>query len=245
MKKDLEFLKNIYIAHRGLHNIEKGIPENSVLAFKEALKINQPIELDLHLLKDGKIVVFHDNNLYRMTGYNRDIKECTYNEIRKLRLLNTDESIPLFEDVLKLINGKVLLDIEFKHDLPAGNLEPKACKYLDNYTGKFVVKSFDPYIVKWFKKHRPNYIRGQLAYDFEDDEELGSLKKFICKKMLLNFITKPNFIAYGLQSLPNKRVAKYRNKNYPILAWTIRLNKDLEKAKKYSDSFIYEKIKIK
>ncbi len=95
MKKNLDFLKGIYIAHRGLYHKEKGIPENSIRAFKEAVKRNIPVELDVHLLKDGNIVSFHDDNLSRMTGYNKMIKDCTYEEISGLRLLDTNEKIPL------------------------------------------------------------------------------------------------------------------------------------------------------
>ena len=244
LKKDLDFLKGIYIAHRGLHNNEAGIPENSLLAFKEALKLNMPVEFDLHLLKDGNIAVFHDDNLNRMTGCDKDIKNCTYNEIKDLKLLDTDERIPLFEDVLKLAGGKVLLDIEFKSDFPAGNLESKACEYLDNYNGDFVVKSFDPFSVRWFKKNRPDFVRGQLACNFAENKTLSSLKKFICRNMLVNIITNPDFIAYELQSMPNKKVAKYRKKKYPILIWTVRSDEDLKNSEKYGDSFIYENIII-
>ena len=244
MKKNLDFLKGIYIAHRGLYHNEKGIPENSIRAFKEAVKRNIPVELDVHLLKDGNIVVFHDDNLNRMTGYNKMIKDCTYEEIRELRLLDTNEKIPLFEKVLQVIDGKVLIDIELKYDAERGKLETKLCSFLDNYKGKFIVKSFSPYIVRWFKKNRPEYIRGQLATDYKNEKSLGFIKRFIAKNMLYNFITKPDFIAYDLKALPNKRIERYRKKSYPILIWTIRTYEELKIAKQYGDSYIYEKIQV-
>ena len=108
MKKDLSFLKENLIAHRGAHNINKGIPENSINAFKEAIKNNYIIELDIHLLKDNNIVVFHDDDLKRMTGVDKKLKDTTYEEIKDLKLQNTDNYIPLFKDVLDLINGKIL-----------------------------------------------------------------------------------------------------------------------------------------
>lgn len=241
---DTKNLKGKCFAHRGVHDNKNGIPENSMLAFKTAIEKNTNIELDLHLLKDGKIVVFHDDNLHRMTGYSKDLKECTYDEIKNLKLLNTDEIIPLFEDILKLVDGKVSLDIEFKSDLPVGRLEEKACKYLDKYNGEFIVESFSPYSVNWFKKNRPNFIRGQLSCNFEDNETLNNFQKFIMKNMLLNFITRPDFIAYRLDSLPNRKVARYRRKGIPIFIWTIKSDEDLREAKKYGDSFIYENINI-
>ncbi|MCL2382949.1 MAG: glycerophosphodiester phosphodiesterase [Oscillospiraceae bacterium] len=238
---EIEKLKGRLFAHRGLHDIDKGIPENSMLAFEKAVKKGTDIELDLHLLKDGNVVVFHDDDLRRMTGVKRVLKKCTYDEIKNLKLLATNETIPLLKDVLELVSGKVLLDVEFKYDIPAGDLESKACEYLDNYKGEFIVKSFNPYSVNWFRKNRPSFLRGQLSSNFKG-EKLNFLKKFVMKNMLLNFITKPDFIAYGLKALPNKRVEKYRRKGTPILVWTITSNEELEEAKKYGDSYIFENI---
>lgn len=240
MKKDLSFLKENLIAHRGLHNIDKGIPENSIKAFKEAIKNNYIIELDIHLLKDNNIVVFHDDLLSRTTGINKKIKDTTYEEIKNIKLQNTNNYIPLFKDVLKLINGKVPIIIEFKYDVKCGKLEKEAMKILKNYKGKYVVKSFNPFSVIWFKKNYPDVMRGQLSYDFKG-KKMNVISKFICKKMLLNIISKPDFISYGVNSLPNKKIEKYR-KNKLVLGWTIKTKKDLEKAKKYCDNYICENI---
>lgn len=239
MKKNLEKIKGIYIAHRGLYNEEKKIPENSRYAFKEAIKKHIPIELDLHLLKDGNIVVFHDDNLKRMTGYDKQIKKCTYEEIKNLKLQNTEETIPLFKEILNLVNGQVLLDIELKTDLRAGILEKEAVKLLDKYSGDFIVKSFNPWTVRWFKKNKPEYIRGQLSYNFKDNKKLNIITRYLAKNMILNIITKPDFIAYDIKSFPNSKVEKSKK---PILIWTIRNKDELEEAKKYGDSFIFEKI---
>ena len=235
MKKYLEDLKGLYIAHRGLYNNEKGIPENSMKAFNEALKRNIIIELDVHLLKDGKMVIIHDDNLKRMKGYDKDLKDCTYEEVSKLRLLDTDEKVPLLEDVLELVDGKVMLDIELKYDVEVGKLETELCKYLDKYEGKFIVKSFRTNTVKWIKENRPEYIVGQLAtYKNEEirNKEL-CLKGNICE-------ADPDFIAYDLRTLPNNEVAECREKGIPVLIWTVKTKEDLEKAKLYGDTFISE-----
>ena len=238
MKKDLSFLKENLIAHRGAHNINKNIPENSVKAFKEAIKNNYIIELDVHMLKDNNVVVFHDDNLKRMTGVNKKIKDVTYEEVKKLKLQNTDNYIPLFKDVLNLIDGKVPIIIELKYDVKCGKLEKEVIEILKNYNGKYVVKSFNPFTVYWFKKNYPDIIRGQLSCNFKS-EKINFIKKFFCKHMLFNFITKPDFISYGVKSLPNKKVEKYR-KNILVLGWTIRNKEDLAKAKKYCDNYICE-----
>ena len=218
-----------------------------MLAFKKAIENNKAIELDLHLLKDGQIVVFHDDNLKRMTGIDKNIDECTYKDIKDLKLLNTDERIPLFQDVLNLVDGKVLMNIEFKHkiidDINVGELELKASQMLDNYKGKFLVQSFNPYSLKWFKDNRPEFIRGQLSFDFRD-KDINIFKKFMLQHMLLNYMTEPDFISYDIYSISKKQADELKKLDIPLLLWTVRTLKDLDLAKKYTNSFIYENLNI-
>jgi Glycerophosphoryl diester phosphodiesterase len=246
-KRDLSFLQNIRIAHRGLHDITKGIPENSLPAFEKAVENNVAIQLDLHLLKDGQIVVFNDDNLKRMTGINKNIDDCTYEDIKSLKLLNTNEEIPLFKDVLNLVDGKVLLNIEFKYsniyDINVGELEQRASDMLKHYNGKFLVQSFNPYSLKWFKDNKPEFIRGQLSYDFRD-KNINKFKKFMLQYMLLNYITEPDFISYDVHSISKRQADEVKELGLPLLLWNIRTPEDLELAKKYSNSFIYENLNI-
>lgn len=99
LKKDMTWLLNGYFAHRGLFN--KEFPENSMEAFDNAIKYGYGIELDVQFSKDEKLVVFHDDNLKRVTGDNRNVCDVEYSELKTLKLSNTEKTIPLFEDVLK------------------------------------------------------------------------------------------------------------------------------------------------
>lgn len=238
--KNTNVLKNLYIAHRGLHDIKRGVPENSLSAFAAAVAAGLPIELDLHLLRDGRIAVFHDDNLRRMTGCDRNIADCTYEDIRTLTLCDTGEHIPLMEEVLSLVNGRVFLDIELKTDIPSGQLEPALCRLLDAYKGGFAVKSFDPFTVNWFRRHRPHYIRGQLSGGFGDEEGMSAFTKFIYRHMLLNVFARPDFIAYEWEVLTRKNAARYKKKNRPLLIWTLRSYAELKDAQSLGDSFICE-----
>ena len=238
MQNNTEFLKQNLIAHRGMHNSQINIPENSIPAFQKALENKYIIELDLHILKDKSIVVFHDNNLERMAGVNKNINDCNYNDIKDLKLQNTNNYIPLFQNVLKLVDGKVPLLIEFKYDTKNKRLEKQAMKILKNYKGKYAIQSFNPFTVYWFKKNYPNILRGQLAANFKNDN-MNFIKKFVLKNMLFNIFTKPDFVSYNINSLPCKQVKTFR-KNKLVLSWTIKNKKDLEKAKLYSDNFICE-----
>lgn len=240
MNKDLSFLKQNKIAHRGMHKLEKGIPENSIKAFKEAIKNKYPIELDVHILKDKSLIVFHDNNLKRMTGIDKKVKDVTYEKIKNLKLQNTNNHIPLLKEVLKIVNGKVGLLIELKTESLNKDLEKELMRVLKTYKGDYAIKSFNPSTIYWFKKNYPNVIRGQLSYNFKK-QKMNKLKKYLLKNMVFNKITDPDFISYGIDSLPNKSLEKYKN-NKLILGWTIKNKNDLEKAKKYCDNFICENL---
>ena len=216
------------IAHRGIHN--EAIPENSMKAFFLALKKNIPIEFDVHILKDKNIVVFHDDNLKRMTNKDKFIKECTYEEIKDLKLKNTDEKIPLLKDVLKLVDGKVLLDIELKMDVTDHSLEDGLIEILKDYNGEVILKSFDFKKVKYLKKHT-NYKIGLLI------KRMSGFKDFIIRNINFNIMIKPDFLACNKNMLDCKSVKTFKK---DIYIWTIK-NKDELKIYK-SDYYISENI---
>ena len=237
MEDRLKFLKQNMIAHRGMHNKDAKIPENSLLAFKKAIENNYLIELDVHILKDGNVVVFHDDNLERMTGVNKNINEVTYDEIKTLKLQDTDEYIPLFQDVLKFIDGKVPLIIELKQNEKVGKLEQETVKLLKDYNGDFAIKSFNYKSIIWLKKNAPDIIRGQLV----KYRRVKLLNKVFLRNMIFNKISKPDFLSCDIRIMPNNKIEKIR-KNKLILGWTIRSKEELEEAKKHCDNYICENI---
>lgn len=216
--KDLSFLEDKAIAHRGIYD-NKTVAENSLSAFKECIKENIPIELDVHLLRDNEIVVIHDDNLKRLTRLKRRLKDLTYKQIEDLTLLETDDKIPTLKEVLDLVDGKVPLIIELKYDNPPSMLEKEIVKLLDDYKGQFAIKSFHPLIVYWFKKNRPNYIRGLLVPNNGD-----SLRRKILHSMILSNLADPDFISVDIRR-NNKKLFK---KNIPILGWTIKNQHDYD-----------------
>ena len=195
--KNIDFLESNLIAHRGYYNEKEGIPENSMPAFERALMYDLIIEFDVHILKDGTVVVFHDDNLQRMTGVNKLLKNCTYDEIKNLTLQNTDYKIPLLKDVLSFVNNRVPLLIELKIDSKVGILESALMNILKEYRGKYAIQSFNPYSILWFKKNYPNIIRGQLSADFKKNK-MFFLKKFALRNLDFNILTKPDFVSYAI-----------------------------------------------
>lgn len=235
----ISWIKETPIAHRGLHT--KDIPENSLSAFENALKNNYAIELDVQFTKDKEIVVFHDENLKRITNDTRNIEDVNYDELKNLRLGNTNEIIPTLEEVLELVDSKVAILIEIKDCKDYIELSEKTYEILKGYEGNYAIQSFNPFILEWYKNNASEVVRGQLSGTFtEGSESLNSFEKFALKNMLLNFKSKPNYIGYDLEGIPKSKLESLRKKGVPIIVWTVKNKEDMEKAYKYSDNITFE-----
>ena len=153
-----------------------------------------------------------------------------------------EKSKPTFDEVLNLIGGKVPILIEVKNTNKVGELETKLLETLRAYNGEYAIESFNPYVLEWFKNNAPDIWRGQLAGYFKG-EKLAFIKKFALKRMLLNKMAKPDFIAYEASHLPNRFVRKY--KTLPLIAWTVRSQEEYLRVVKYSDNVIFENFEPK
>lgn len=235
----ISWIKETPIAHRGVHT--KDIPENSLSAFENALKNNYAIELDVQFTKDKEVVVFHDENLKRITNDTRNIEDVNYDELKNLRLGNTNEIIPTLEEVLELVDSKVAILIEIKDCKDYIELSEKTYEILKGYEGNYAIQSFNPFILEWYKNNASEVVRGQLSGTFtEGSESLNSFEKFVLKNMLLNFKSKPNYIGYELEGIPKSKLESLRKKGVPIIVWTVKNKEDMEKAYKYSDNITFE-----
>lgn len=191
-----------HYAHRGLYANERALPENSLRAFRLAAQAGYGAELDVHLSKDGKLVVMHDENLQRMCGIDRKICDMTADELDRCRLMGTEEKIPYLEEILPIFSEKYPLIIELK---TCGNnvarLTGKVCALMRNYPGvKFCIMSFDPRVLIWLKKRQPKIIRGQLSRNFfKSTEYMPWILKLLFTNLTMNFLAKPHFVAYKLE----------------------------------------------
>ena len=117
------------IAHRGASGTE---PENTLRSFSRSLTMNiDAIELDVHLTKDKKLVVIHDNSVKRTTNGKGYVKNLMFKQLRELNA-GLDEKIPLLEEVFDLVNKKVMIHIELKG---TGTARPVA-KLIEEYVKK-------------------------------------------------------------------------------------------------------------
>ncbi|MCP1103263.1 glycerophosphodiester phosphodiesterase [Lachnospiraceae bacterium PAL113] len=229
-------------AHRGYHNIHKGIPENSMAAFSNAISNHYGIELDVQMTRDKEVVVFHDDSLKRICNADGFVKDYSYEELRQFSLARTGMKIPLLRDVLTLVDGKVPLLIEIK--MPNNNyrLCRETYRLLKTYTGPYLIQSFNPLVLYWFKKNASEVLRGQLSsHRFERKDSEKFVHRFSLTHLLSNFIGRPDFISYqfpGTETLTN--VLLFRVLHLPYGVWTLRTDKDISYGKTHYSMIIFE-----
>ncbi len=195
-------------AHRGLYKPDKTVAENSLTAFKAAADNGYGMELDVQLSSDEQVVVFHDDSLKRICGVDADVDDRTWAELQELGLSGTDEHMPLLSDVFAAVDGRTPIIIELKGGRRNELLCQKTLDLIDRYSGPICVESFEPMIVRWFRLHAPDILRGQLSSQREDlATEMSPFKAFCVSNLLTNFLTRPQFIAYHVGKKP----------------WTVRL----------------------
>lgn len=220
--KNLNFLKSNIIAHKGVHN--SVICENTIPAFYKCVDKKYIIELDIHIIKDKSIVVYHDFNLKRLTGINKIIETLSYAQLSKLKIKNKYR-IPTLKQVIHIIDCDVPLLIELKGVDNNSNFEEELVKILDNYKGEFAIQSANPLIVDWFLKNKKEYVVGIVIY--------GELNYKLIKK----YVNKVDFISINKNNLPTK----IKLKNKLLLGWTIKSKDEYDKYIKYCDNLICEK----
>ena len=227
-------------AHRGLHTDDGHIPENSLAAFRAAAQAGYGVELDVQFTADRQIVVFHDNTLKRMCGVDNRVDELTYDEVKQLRLLDSDQHIPLLSEVLEALDGATLL-CEFKamRSYTDTSLCSAALPYLDAYKGAVCIESFNPFMVRWFYRHAPQYIRGILSKKFEKGE-VAQVLRFPLSSLFANQLCHPDFIAYQHTDHTQfffRLCCLFRPMT---VAWTVQSPAEESVAKQRFDTVIFE-----
>jgi glycerophosphoryl diester phosphodiesterase len=233
----MQWLFKTPIAHRGLHdNIT--VPENSLAAFESAVDKGYPIELDVQLLNDGHLAVFHDTYLSRMTNQRGTILKKNSKQIKKIKLLDTFNTIPLLDEVLQMVNGKVPLLIEIKNRKRVGKLEGKLVELLNCYNGEYAIESFNPLSVKWFRENAPDISRGQLSGAIGTGR--GIKNRVLIRGAFFRIFTRPDFIAYDIRYLPSRKVSHLREIGFPVIGYTAKSKDSFNNALKYCDNIIFE-----
>jgi len=227
------------IAHRGLHT--KEIPENSMAAFEKAIELGYTIELDIHLSKDGTPIVFHDEDLERMTGSRGKVSQYILSSLKSLKLLDTDEEIPTLEEVLDFVDGRVPIVIELKVNDHDGELEAEVMKFLHFYEGEYTIQSFNPLTLKWIREHYPNTVLGLLVTSDFSETSLGKAKQKVLQYMGFAPVIRPDYIGLDYKSF---NIAQYylikMLTHGKIIFWTIDSLDLYEECADLCDNIIFE-----
>jgi glycerophosphoryl diester phosphodiesterase len=228
-------------AHRGLH--KNGVPENSLAAFDAACEAGYGIELDVQLSRDGVVMVFHDYSLLRMTGCDKKLAELDAEELAALKLDGSDQTIPTLKEVLDLVDGRAPLLIELKGEEMDASLCDKVAELLHDYKGAYCFESFNPLLVGSIKKQFPNVFCGLLYTNVCREKKKSSLLNIALTVMALNFIARPDFIAYNQEdrsSLPVRITTGLYSA--PRAVWTVKSKEELDTAHKNGEMAIFENI---
>ena len=213
-------------AHRGLHS-GSAFPENSLIAFAAALELGAGIECDLRLTADDQIVVFHDEDAWRMCASPIRIGQSSWTELSRLRV--GDHPIPTLASLLKLVAGRAPLLLEVKVDRDIWRWIPALRRDLAGYSGRFGVMSFDPRIPRLLKTNMPEVRRGLVIRD--------SLPTF--RRLMAMWLADPHFLAVDRAALAKDWVARARRR-MPVYSWTIATADQRAQAEVQADALIWE-----
>ncbi len=240
-----EKLEGVRYAHRGLHDMKLGVPENSMAAFQRAIDHGFGAELDVHLMADGNLAVVHDSDLTRVCGKKARIEDLVEEELMDYPLMGTEELIPLFEEVLGLFEGKTPLVIELKVEGGNANaLTDAVMAALEGWNGVYCVESFHPAALLRLKERYPWVLRGQLSQNFLRDSEVSNLSipaRFVLTNLLTTAFTRPDFIAYNWKDRGNLSL-RWMRALYGVheVDWTVRERETMETLDQAGVTSIFE-----
>ena len=240
----LKFLTARPIAHRGLHDFDAGVVENTASAFAAAIAGDYAIECDLQITRDSEAVVFHDDTLERLTEGKGPVKNSTAAEMKQLKIRGTDDRVQTLGEFLQQVDGRVPLLIELKsHWDDDERLVDRALNVLKDYDGPFALMSFDPDVVAAIARKSPSTPRGIVADRADRPFYDGfSLARRVELRTLAHLPrTRPDFISFYYGELPWAPLTAYRSAGFPIISWTIRSPEQAAMAQRYSDQITFER----
>jgi glycerophosphoryl diester phosphodiesterase len=235
------------IAHRGLHNKAEGVIENTISAAQAAIEHGFPIELDVQLTADKETIVFHDFELDRLTGETGSVVERKLSDLTRIGIAGAKggDKIPSLKQFLDAVAGRVPLVVEIKSKFNGDmTLTKRTIEILADYSGPFVIKSFDPDIVTHLRHNAPHITRGiigELEYASKADSLMTDELRHRLSNLLHFSESQPQFVSWKVHNLPC--AAPYLCKaigNLPLMAWTVRTPEDRARAEKNADQMVFE-----
>lgn len=209
-------------------------------AFRHAISLGMPFELDVHLARDGLLVVVHDRDVLRMTGQRIATADIDRKLLGQLRLVSSEEPIPSLAEVLEEVNGRVpvLLDLWHPGGRISSQLERRIASLIRDYPGALAVQSFHPLSVWYLRRLISDRPVGQVSGRLES---AGRLAGAAGRSMATNLVTRPDFVNFELAGLPARSVEFWRDhRGIPVVAWTVRSADDEDRAKSLASNFLFD-----
>jgi glycerophosphoryl diester phosphodiesterase len=241
--RDLKWLVDRPIAHRGLHNKSKGILENTTTAFSGAIKNNYAIECDLQRSADGEAMVFHDESLDRLTAEKGLVRSRSVRQLQKLEITGSMDRMQTLDEMLEQVDGRVTLIIELKSQWDGNvSLASQALAVLAGYNGPYALMSFDPDLMASVAALSPHTVRGITADRTVDKYYSGlPLARRIAMRNFEHLAeTRPHFVSYYFRDMPFPAVQNIRSAGHPVISWTIRSPGQESRARRWSDQITFE-----
>jgi glycerophosphoryl diester phosphodiesterase len=208
------WIKELPVAHRGYHDLNNTVWENTLSAFSRAVEAGFAIECDLHYASDGVPIIFHDEDLERLCNLKGDVRERTSGELGLIAIGGTKDKVPTLKQLLNLVQGKVPLVLELKgREADDEGFAESVLEVLEGYEGKVALMSFDHWLLKDLKELGAPYPVG-LTANGNTAEEYATHEK----AMELGL----DFISYYYADLPNSFISRQRDKGIPVITWTVR-----------------------
>lgn len=239
------------IAHRGLHDLRRGIVENTASAFHAAIAKGYGIECDLRPARSGLPVVFHDLELDRLIDAPGDVTALGPEDLKRLRYRAADERILTFAELLELAAGRVPLVVEVKSewDPPDPDFLKQIAALARDYKGLIALKSFDPAVMVALRHLAPAIPRGIVSGGYPPatvdpgwwQDKLGPRERFILRHLLRAGPVRPSFISYHVKALPSPATTFFRRVlGIPLMTWTVRTAADRAIAAQHADAIVFE-----
>lgn len=235
------------LAHRGLHNHDRGVIENSVSAFRAAIEAGYGIELDVQRSADDVPFVFHDDDMHRLTDATGEFRDHIAADLGRTVLRGSTDTIPTLKEVLTLVAGRVPLLVEIKENWNTmkdtdGILEKAIAEALAGYAGPVAVMAFNPHCIAHMARLAPDVPRG-LTTEAYDPDLNAPIPAEVCdylREIPDYDRTLSSFISHQASDLARPRVAELKAQGAKVLCWTIRSAADEARARRIADNVTFE-----
>jgi glycerophosphoryl diester phosphodiesterase len=231
------------IAHRGLHNADDGIVENTSGAFARAMEHGYAIECDLQVSADGEAMVFHDNTLERLTQGKGSVNEMNFHDLQRVPLKRSRDHMHALAQLLAQVNDAVPLVIELKSRFDDSSiLAKRTCEIMSGYHGRFCLMSFDPFMMNTIKRIAPHIPRGLVMDTFKPEDwpslSLSQLEDLRDPRHILD--VDPQFMSSALIMLDSDKVRAFRATGKPVICWTVTSASQAQECYKLCDQITFE-----